>query len=721
MLGSAQELETIFDAVKFLPPELRQEKLRALCPDNPQLRAEIQSLLDSAEASRGILSRTPLLQLIPAPIDDEYVPQQLGVYTIIKKIGCGGMGTVFLAERNDGQFEKTVAIKLMRQSHNREIFQRFLLERRFLAKLEHPFIARLIDGGQTEFNQPYLVMEYVKGVSLHEFCQQRQLSLTQKLELFCKICEAVHYAHQHCIIHRDLKPANILVDEYGHPKLLDFGIAKLMQEKSREQAITAVGAMVLTPEYAAPEQITGQEITPSVDVYALGVILYELLSGHRPYELKNSAMASMVKMICEDNPPLPSRVCAQEISAKLHGALDHLVMHALKKDPVQRYRSVEALSQDVRDFLNHQRIVSTSTHRLAHEKWSISGRWFGFAIVGVIFLALMGGYLGRSTIPVQSFTPHPEKQGSSPTIAEVSSIPVPAKKNEVNINQPISNVPNTNAKPNIASIRKSSAGLDKKYGLSEKLLLLSPFSGVDHDSDHELMAIELCQGTGSTMPAPTAKIEVITYIQCVINLATTHNLQKQPDKAIQLIDQTLSQWRATSRRRLPKKLKIQFFQIYSESRAQLGQVESAYQAQKRALNLAKTLDRQEGDQEKHVSYLKIGLGVRLAALGYPEKGIVEMKQVLEYIEMRAKQSPLPDESTHYNDMVMLQALLALVYAQLPHKTHHHPDSRQISCAWFQKSAQGINRLSEQPQYPRFPFDSHRVISEYQRKFAQYCG
>lgn len=721
MLGSLEELEIVFEAVKFLPPEQREIKLRALCPDNPQLRAEVQSLLASSESSAGILSRTPLLQLIPTHIDNEYVPQQLGAYTIIKKIGHGGMGTVFLAERNDGQFEKTVAIKLIRQSHSQEIFQRFLLERRLLAKLEHPFIARLIDGGQTEFNQPYLVMEYVKGLSLHEFCQQRQLSLTQKLELFCKICEAVHYAHQHCIIHRDLKPANILVDEYGHPKLLDFGIAKLMQEKSREQIITAVGAMVLTPEYAAPEQITGQEITPSVDVYALGVILYELLSGHRPYEVKSSAMAAMVKMICEDNPPPPSRVCAQEISTKLRGTLDHMVMHALEKDPVQRYCSVEDLSRDVQDFLNHQSIASTSAHRLAHGKWYISRRWLGLGMAGVIFLALISGFLGRSYIPMWALNPPLTNQSSSAPIKEVSSIPVPARKNEVKINKPISNVPHTNAKTNTASIRESSTKLNDKYGLPEKLFLLSVFSRVYHDSNHEVMAVENCQGPESTMPAPYEKIKFINYIQCVIHLSTRYNLQKKPDKTLQLIDQTLSQWRATSRRRMPKKQKIQFFEIYSESQAQLGQVEGAYQAQKRAFDLAKALDRKEGDQEERISYLKMGLGVRLVAFGYPERGIVEMKQALEYIEMRAKQSSAPEENASYNDIAILQALLALIYAQLPSNTHNNTDNRQESCDWFQKSAQGIIRLSEQPQHPRFSFDSHLIIGEYQRKFAHYCG
>src|SRR6516164_3800588 len=224
------------------------------------------------------------------------------------------MGKVYLAARADDAYQQQVAIKLMRADfgHGEAMMVRFSTERQILANLNHPNIARLLDGGMTAEGLPYLVMEYVKGVPLDEYCRQGRIRIERRLQLFCTVCAAVEYAHKNLVVHRDIKPANILVTAEGVPKLLDFGIAKLLDGELGNRGLTQADERLMTPDYASPEQLRGEPITTATDVYALGVLLYELLTGRRPFELKTTSPLEVVKVICEQDPPLPS------VSALVH-------------------------------------------------------------------------------------------------------------------------------------------------------------------------------------------------------------------------------------------------------------------------------------------------------------------------------------------------------------------------------------------------------------------
>ncbi|MGZ6071659.1 MAG: serine/threonine protein kinase [Myxococcaceae bacterium] len=233
------------------------------------------------------------------------IERRIGPYRLLKELGHGGMGTVFLAVRADEQFEKRVALKVVRGSDSEEVIRFFRRERQILAGLEHPNIARLLDGGTTDDGLPYFVMEHVEGEPIDRYCDARKLSIPERLELFEEACSAVQYAHQSLVVHRDLKPGNILVTGEGIPKLLDFGIAKLLNP-----GVAGVGSgetiVAMTPEYASPEQVRGRALTTATDIYSLGVILYELLTGQRPYRVKSTAHIEVLKAVCEEEPQRPS-------------------------------------------------------------------------------------------------------------------------------------------------------------------------------------------------------------------------------------------------------------------------------------------------------------------------------------------------------------------------------------------------------------------------------
>jgi tetratricopeptide (TPR) repeat protein len=272
--------------------------------------------------------------------------QRIGAYQIVRRIGAGGMAEVYLASRADQQFHKQVAIKLVLPgTDNQEIMQRFRLERETLAALDHPNIVKLMDGGTTEDGVPYLVMDYVEGVPITEYCETHHLSVTERLRLFRTVCSAVHYAHQNLVIHRDIKPSNILVVGDGTAKLLDFGIAKVLRPETAAHAgeLTRAGLRPMTLKYASPEQVRGQPITIATDVYSLGVLLYELLAGHHPYDLPTDIAVAVA--ICEREPEKPST------HHRLDQDLDAIVLMAMRKEPGRRYPSVEHFSEDIRRHL----------------------------------------------------------------------------------------------------------------------------------------------------------------------------------------------------------------------------------------------------------------------------------------------------------------------------------------------------------------------------------
>jgi serine/threonine protein kinase len=319
------------------------------------------------------------------------VGRRIGPYRIQKLLGRGGMGAVFLANRDDDQFRKSVAVKLLRfETGDPASLARFRNERQILATLDHPNIAALYDGGSTEDGLPYIVMEYVAGQPLDTYCNSEKLSIPARLRLFRQVCDAVQYAHQKLIVHRDLKPGNILVSHEGVPKLLDFGLAKLLLDPQLlgEAAVhTRTGVHVMTPEYAAPEQIRGEPVSTATDVYSLGAILYELLAGHRPHTL-TSYGPDELRRISEADPKPPS---AAANVPEVRGDLDNIVMKALQRDARRRYRSVEQFSEDILRHLENRTVSArpdTISYRLSRfmtrNKWAI-------AAVAAVFLSLSAG------------------------------------------------------------------------------------------------------------------------------------------------------------------------------------------------------------------------------------------------------------------------------------------------------------------------------------------
>ncbi|WP_321472209.1 serine/threonine-protein kinase [uncultured Paludibaculum sp.] len=347
-----ERIQDLFVAAAGLPSSERRTFLDEACGDDDLLRAEVESLLDAEQGAGGFVEeafgRAAVKLAAPGP-------RMVGAYRILKEIGRGGMGAVYLAERADQQYHKRVAIKMARFSGYGEfVHERFRHERQILATLEHPNIARLLDGGETDDGLPYIVMEYIEGRPVTDFAVEHALDVRARLELFLKIAAAVQYAHRFLVIHRDLKPSNILVTASGEPKLLDFGIAKLLEPGAMQEAImhTSTGMRLLTPDYASPEQVRGESVTTASDVYSLGVVLYELLSGTKPHRLKDYTPLEIDRAVCEEETERPSTAAARTGAfSRLDAELDVIVLEAMHKDPARRYASVEHLADDLRRYL----------------------------------------------------------------------------------------------------------------------------------------------------------------------------------------------------------------------------------------------------------------------------------------------------------------------------------------------------------------------------------
>jgi serine/threonine protein kinase/uncharacterized protein (DUF2384 family) len=394
-------IRDLFEQAMDLSPTERETFLDQHCGEDESLRKELRSLLASDEKQTG----GALTGAIGAAADattrarrKELIGSVIGPYRLTSVLGHGGAGTVYLAERIDRQYSAQVAVKVVEGAAlNAEISRRFRAERQILANLNHPNIARLIDAGETPEGFPYLVMEYVHGEPISDYCDRMKLSLEDRIQLLLRVCSAVQYAHQNLIVHRDIKPANILVTPDGAPKLLDFGIAKLLDTDAiaSEMALTRMNDRVLTPEYASPEQILGQPVTTASDVYALGIVLYELLTGLRPYKVSSASQLELERTICVVEPFKPSvavkqsvarkaktpptiaittlhgastrdiheivearRLSPYKLAAKLGGDLDAILMRALRKEPIYRYTSVEQFAADLRRHLAREPVLA---------------------------------------------------------------------------------------------------------------------------------------------------------------------------------------------------------------------------------------------------------------------------------------------------------------------------------------------------------------------------
>ncbi len=384
-----QQVEAILDVVFDLPPDERSAWLDAHCADDPTLRADVEALLAADKEEEAFLE-VPVGAFAPALVQAADVTQQdrtdallqnqeVGPYRLVRALGEGGMGTVYLAERADGLFEQQVAVKLIKRGMDSEaVRRRFVAERQILARLQHPHIARLLDGGLTDDGRSYFVMEYVDGVPITKFSATQELGLSARLRLFEKVCRAVEYAHRNLVVHRDLKPSNILVTADGTVKLLDFGIAKVLADDETPLFTqTETGLMAMTPEYAAPEQVKGEAITTATDVYALGIVLYELLTGTRPYQFDQRSPTEIERVVCGTAPPRPSTAVqrgsdtlppfADDLHRKLRGDLDTLVLKALRKEPERRYASAFHLLDDLQRYRDGLPILArpdTTAYRL---------------------------------------------------------------------------------------------------------------------------------------------------------------------------------------------------------------------------------------------------------------------------------------------------------------------------------------------------------------------
>ncbi len=376
-----------------LAPGDRPAYLDTACAGEGALRTEVESLLTAGGEEWGFFDSPPEVRL-PEPEASgppSRVGERVGTYELLAELGRGGMGMVYLARRADDQFQKKVAVKLIRQGMASELaLQRFRSERQISASLEHPHIARLLDGGTTSNGEPYFVLEYVEGEPLIEYCDRRRLPVDARLRLFGEVCAAVQYAHQNLVVHRDIKPGNVLVTADGVPKLLDFGIAKLLNPDGAPVASAETGTFfrMLTPDYASPEQIRGERITTASDVYALGVVLYELLAGRKPYHVTANEPGELMRIVCDRDPEKPS-VAGK--SRELQGDLDAIVLKAMRKEPERRYASVSELAADLKRHQTGVPVLArrgTFTYRAG--KFARRHRVI-LAAAAVVAVALAGG------------------------------------------------------------------------------------------------------------------------------------------------------------------------------------------------------------------------------------------------------------------------------------------------------------------------------------------
>jgi eukaryotic-like serine/threonine-protein kinase len=363
-----RRIEEVFGAILALPAGEREAHLTELCGGDAELRSEVRSLLAADAGASRFLERPALPTSVALP-PPSATGRHFGPWRVERLLGEGGMASVYLGVRDDGEFSQQVAIKVFGYATDRfNLLERFRAERQILASLDHPNIARLLDGGTTEDGLPYLVMEYIDGVPLDRYCTGRELGIDARIDLFRQVCAAVQYAHQNLVVHRDIKPSNILVTADGRPHLLDFGIAKLLEGSTLWPLVTMTGQRLMTPSYASPEQISGGPITTASDVYSLGVLLYLLLTGRLPYRVSSERVGAVEQAVLEQEPERPSTAVShaaigiggtggtappaaafdQRLVRRLAGDLDNIVLMALRKEPQRRYASVEHLAEDLR-------------------------------------------------------------------------------------------------------------------------------------------------------------------------------------------------------------------------------------------------------------------------------------------------------------------------------------------------------------------------------------
>ena len=396
------QIRAVFESLVELPPADRSAPLNRHRQDDPALTNEVERLLAAHSRPAGFMER-PIAVFDDSPaVFEDLVASRIGAYEVVREIGRGGMGTVYEGARSDGAFRKRVAIKVIRATLLTEgMAERFRRERQILAGLDHPNIAHILDGGTTGTGRPFFVMEHVSGVRIDMYCRDHRLGVDGRLDLFTRVCDAVQYAHDHLIVHCDLKPGNILITPEGGVKLLDFGIAKILTDPvNPEPAAKAASALILTPEYASPEQVLGKPVTTAADVYLLGVLLYELLTGRHPLGDCGKLPHEIMRSVCERDPPKPSSAVADDsakgpenrkLRRQLKGELDDIVMLALQKDPGRRYASVTQFRDDIARYRGGLPIRAEGDRLSYRARKFLRRNLVSAAAVGLVMLSLIAG------------------------------------------------------------------------------------------------------------------------------------------------------------------------------------------------------------------------------------------------------------------------------------------------------------------------------------------
>jgi eukaryotic-like serine/threonine-protein kinase len=420
-----RQVKDLFQSALGYEPNRRAAFLSHACEGDEALYSEVESLL-IAHAGAASFIESPayesLSDLLAEEPPESIAGRQIGPYKLVREIGEGGMGLVYLAKRADDQYQQQVALKLIKRGMDTDfILRRFLSERQILARLDHPNIAKLLDGGTSEDGLPYFVMDYIEGLPIDRYCDEHKLPTVERLKLFRTVSSAVGYAHQNLVVHRDIKPSNILVTSEGVPKLLDFGIAKLLRSDLSVQTLdaTATAQRMMTPDYASPEQVRGEQITTASDVYSLGVLLFELLTGHRPYRTKSRLPHDIAKAICEEEPVKPSTAINRieagvgsdgrsvieltpeavsrcrdgqpdKLRRRLTGDLDNIVLMAIRKEPERRYRSVDEFSEDLRRHLEKLPVIARKNTFAYRSAKFIKRHRVGVAAALVVAATLIG-------------------------------------------------------------------------------------------------------------------------------------------------------------------------------------------------------------------------------------------------------------------------------------------------------------------------------------------
>ncbi len=401
-----RQIEDIFQTVAERERGERDAYLTQVCGGDRELRREVESLL--AHEVFDTFIQEPIkgaAKSLAAGSERDLIGQHLGPYRVAELIGHGGMGAVYAALRDDDQFNRRVAVKIVKRGMDSSfVLSRFRHERQILASLEHPNIARLLDGGSTADGRPYFVMEFIEGQTITEFCAANQLSIAERIKLFRQVCGAVQYAHQKLVVHRDLKPSNILVNRDGVPKLLDFGVAKLLDpaQSAADPARTATMMRMMTPDYASPEQVRGREITTATDIYSLGAVLYELLTGQRPHRFQSYTQTEIERVVCETEVERPSEAAGKsdglptKARKQLAGDPDNIILMAMRKEPERRYHSVEQFSDDLLRYLEERPVIARSDSVGYRAGKFIQRHKAGVAAAALVIASLLGGLIATN-------------------------------------------------------------------------------------------------------------------------------------------------------------------------------------------------------------------------------------------------------------------------------------------------------------------------------------